>query len=204
MYICVCECVHGFISLKIMFFYFLTMYKGDAFKSAHFCFHLLSNRLVKLLALLFLQCLLVLLVVIVVVSSPHQSPRSSTTTTTTCLIGKSIVRLIYLKLYSDYTLISKINLNVLCLTFFASLSTYVHISSCFVYIYIYIYIYKTSGYCIGTRKAWDLGSTPSECQIFYLFRCVLSSMLPLRSVGRSNLDKGRHNLTTLIQETDIY
>ena len=29
-------------------------------------------------------------------------------------------------------------------------------------------------------------------------------MLPLRSVGRSNFDKGRHNLTTLIQETDIY
>ena len=24
------------------------------------------------------------------------------------------------------------------------------------------------------------------CQIFYIFRCVLSSMLPLRSVGRSN------------------
>ena len=23
------------------------------------------------------------------------------------------------------------------------------------------------GYCIGTRKAGDLGSTPSECQIFY-------------------------------------
>ena len=60
-----------------------------------------------------------------------------------------------------------------------------------------------SGYCIGTRKAGDLGSTPSECQIFYLFRCVLSSMLSLRSVGRSNFKKGRHNLTTLIQETDI-
>ena len=30
----------------------------------------------------------------------------------------------------------------------------------------------------------------SECQIFHLFRCVLSSMLPLRSVGRSNFDKG--------------
>ena len=57
---------------------------------------------------------------------------------------------------------------------------------------------------LDTRKAGDLGSTPSEFQIFYLFRCVLSSMLPLRSVGRSNFDKGRHNLTTLIQETDIY
>ena len=29
-------------------------------------------------------------------------------------------------------------------------------------------------------------------------------MLPLRSVGRSNFDKGRHNLTTLIHKTDIY
>ena len=70
---------------------------------------------------------------------------------------------------------------------------------CVVYIYIYIYIY--SGYCIGTRKAGDLGSTPSECLIFYLFRCVHSSMQPLRSVGRSNFDKGRHNLTTLIQKS---
>ena len=39
---------------------------------------------------------------------------------------------------------------------------------------------------------------------FLLFRCVLSSVLPLRSVGRSNFDKGRHNLTTLIHRTDIY
>ena len=62
-----------------------------------------------------------------------------------------------------------------------------------------------SGHSIGTRKAGDLGSTPSERQIFNLFRCVLSSVLPLRSVGRSNLDKGRHNLTTLInKKTDIY
>ena len=44
----------------------------------------------------------------------------------------------------------------------------------------------------------------SECQIFHLFRCVLSSVLPLRSVGRSNFDKGLHNLTTLIKKTDIY
>ena len=34
---------------------------------------------------------------------------------------------------------------------------------------------------------YEIGhSTPSECQIFFFFRCVLSSMLPLRSVGRSN------------------
>ena len=39
---------------------------------------------------------------------------------------------------------------------------------------------------------------------FLFVPCVLSSMLPLRSVGRSNFDKGRHNITTLIQETEIY
>ena len=31
----------------------------------------------------------------------------------------------------------------------------------------------------------------------------LSSVLPLRSVGRSNFDKGLHNLTTLIQKRHI-
>ena len=53
----------------------------------------------------------------------------------------------------------------------------------------------------GARYAEDLGSSPSECLVFYSFRCVLSSVLPLRSVGRSNFDKGRHNLTTLIQKS---
>ena len=43
-------------------------------------------------------------------------------------------------------------------------------------------------------------SNPSECQIFHLFRCVLSSLQPLRSVGRSNFDKGLHNLITLIKK----
>ena len=37
----------------------------------------------------------------------------------------------------------------------------------------------------------------------HLFRCVLSSVLPLRSVGRSNFDKGLNNLTTLIQKRHI-
>ena len=40
------------------------------------------------------------------------------------------------------------------------------------------------------RQVEDLGSNPSECQIFNVFRCVLSSLLPLGSVGRSNFDKG--------------
>ena len=35
---------------------------------------------------------------------------------------------------------------------------------------------------------------------FLFVRCVLSYLLPLRSVGRSNLDKGLHNLVTLIQK----
>ena len=53
----------------------------------------------------------------------------------------------------------------------------------------------------SARQAVDLGSNLSECHIFYLFRCVLSSLLPLRSAGRSNFDNGLHNLITLIQKT---
>ena len=52
--------------------------------------------------------------------------------------------------------------------------------------------------CIYTCISHIYIYNPSECQIFYLFRCVLSSLLPLRSVGRSNFDKGLHNLITLI------
>ena len=37
--------------------------------------------------------------------------------------------------------------------------------------------------------------------VFCLFRCVHSSVQPLRSVGRSNFDKAMHNLTTLIQKS---
>ena len=52
----------------------------------------------------------------------------------------------------------------------------------------------------SARQAEDQGSNPSECHIFYLFRCVLSSLLPLRIVGRSNFYKGLHNLITLIKK----
>ena len=38
---------------------------------------------------------------------------------------------------------------------------------------------------------------------FHFFRCVLSSVLPLRSVGRSNFDKGLLNLATLIKKRHI-
>ena len=50
------------------------------------------------------------------------------------------------------------------------------------------------------RHAEHLGSNPSECLIFDLFHCILSSLLPLRSVGRSNFDKGLHGLITLNQK----
>ena len=38
----------------------------------------------------------------------------------------------------------------------------------------------------------------------YIYISIYSSVLPLRSVGRSNFDKGRHNLTTLIHKTDLH
>ena len=52
----------------------------------------------------------------------------------------------------------------------------------------------------SARQAEGLGSNPCECHIFHLFRCVLSSLLPLQSIVRSNFDKGFHNLITLIQK----
>ena len=51
----------------------------------------------------------------------------------------------------------------------------------------------------SARQAEDLCSSPSVCQIIHLFRCVLSSLLPLRSVRRSHFDKGLLNFITLIQ-----
>ena len=57
--------------------------------------------------------------------------------------------------------------------------------------------------CIGTRKAVDLVWNPSVCHIFYLFRCVLSSVVPLRSVGMSNFDRGLHILTTTLIQDDL-
>ena len=66
---------------------------------------------------------------------------------------------------------------------------------------IYIHIYARS--LVGrasARQAEDLGAYPSECQIFKLFRCVLSSQLLLRNSGKSNFDKGLHNLMTSIQK----
>ena len=36
--------------------------------------------------------------------------------------------------------------------------------------------------------------------IFYLFRCVLSTLLTWQSIGRSNFDRGLHNLVMLTQK----
>ena len=73
---------------------------------------------------------------------------------------------------------------------------------------------KNSGPATGTRGLVVIASAlekpgtwvrlPANVGFFILFRCVLSSVLPLRSVGRTNFDKGRHNLKTLIHKTDIY
>ena len=60
---------------------------------------------------------------------------------------------------------------------------------------------KSIGYeIINGLTSQDLGSNLSECQIFHVFRCVLSSLLHLRCVGRSNFDKGLHNLIMLIKK----
>ena len=67
-YVCICVYMDGFILSKICLFLefyklqFSTMYKDEAFKSAHFCFHIFSNKFVKLFTLLYLQCLFDLLV----------------------------------------------------------------------------------------------------------------------------------------------
>ena len=61
-----------------------------------------------------------------------------------------------------------------------------------------IYIYDT----YDIYMIYIMDSSPSECQIFHLFRCVLSYVLPLRSVGRSNFVRVCINLT-LIQKRHI-
>ena len=62
------------------------------------------------------------------------------------------------------------------------------------------------------RHPWRSGNAPApdtqgpgfECQFFQLFRCFLSSVLPLRSVGRSNFDKGRHNSNNYVDSKSTY
>ena len=52
----------------------------------------------------------------------------------------------------------------------------------------------------SARQAEDRVQIQVSVRFFYLFRCVLYSLLPLRNVGRSNFDKGLHNLITLIKK----
>ena len=73
-----------------------------------------------------------------------------------------------------------------------------------IYIYMYnIYIYGTHG-LVGKAsvpakpRTWVRVLASVRC--LHLFRCVLSSVLPLQSFGRSNFDKGLHILTTLIKK----
>ena len=44
------------------------------------------------------------------------------------------------------------------------------------------------------------GFNPIECQIFNLFFCILSSLLPWRSIGICNIDRGLHNFIMLIKK----
>ena len=82
-------------------------------------------------------------------------------------------------------------------------STSLKTDSVIIYICIYI-IYFLLGVITFNLIDYIYIRLRASVRFFYLFRCVLSSVLPLRSVGRSNFDKGRHNLTTLIHKTDIY
>ena len=96
--------------------------------------------------------------------------------------------LCYLHLF-NYT--SLYDITLLLNMFFLELSLYMFLHR-YIHAYIHIYIYINS--------VSFLGSNPSECQIFHLFCCVLSSLLPLRSVGMSNFDKGLHNLIMMTKK----
>ena len=52
-------------------------------------------------------------------------------------------------------------------------------------------------------QAEGLGRNLASARFLICSRSVLSSMLPLRSVGRSNLDKDLHNLAMVIAKNDI-
>ena len=82
---------------------------------------------------------------------------------------------------------------------FAYIYIYIYIYIC---IYIHIYIYIWNFQCFA-RVTQSLVSNPSDCQIFYLFRHILSSVLPWRSVGRFNFDSGLHNNNVDYKKTKI-
>ena len=77
---------------------------------------------------------------------------------------------------------------------FAYMYMYIHI---YTHIYIYIYIHIYIHIYIYIPK--DLGSKPSECHIFYLFRCVLSFSATLAKRWKVQFRLGLAiNSTTLI------
>ena len=84
-----------------------------------------------------------------------------------------------------------------CLYVYIYIYKYLYIIYIFyiVFMYLYKYLYIGINLCF-----LGLSSNPRVCQIFYLFRCVLSSLLPLQNVGRSNFDRGLHNLVMLIKK----
>ena len=59
------------------------------------------------------------------------------------------------------------------------------------------------GKASALEKAEDRVRVLASVRFFHLFRCVLSYVLPLRSFGMSNFDKGLNNLSTLIQKRHI-
>ena len=65
----------------------------------------------------------------------------------------------------------------------------------------YKIIYSLVGKASALEKPRTWVRVLASVRFFHLFCCVLSSVLPLQSVGRSNFDKGLHNLTTLIKKT---
>ena len=73
-------------------------------------------------------------------------------------------------------------LNICVIIFQHTGRIFIRFYALYIYIYINLHIY---------------------CQIFICSLCVLSSMLPLRSVGRSNFVMVCVNLTTLIQKRHI-
>ena len=119
----------------------------------------------------------------------HVGGVGSTTTTTTFLL----IRLISFFIFCSFLLFF-----VLLYEKSAAFATFYVNSSHVIQIY-----YLCPRYVFVPRIAEDLGSNPCECQIFYLFRCVISSLLPLRSIGRSKFDKVLHNYKMLILKRHI-
>ena len=74
-------------------------------------------------------------------------------------------------------------------------TTYFNENCCIIYVYIYICVYIYTYTCMYMYIQY---------MYIQLFRCFLSSVLPLRSVGRSNFDKGRHNSNNYVDSKSAY